>query len=44
LGVDTAAVAATATAAGRKGPDIGLAINAARVAAIEHALRSAPPL
>ena len=44
LNVDTAAIAATATAAGRKGPDIGSAINAARVAAIDYALQSGPPL
>jgi tRNA nucleotidyltransferase (CCA-adding enzyme) len=38
LAVDTTAVAAKAAAAGRRGPDIGLAIQSARVAALAQAL------
>jgi tRNA nucleotidyltransferase (CCA-adding enzyme) len=38
LAVDTASVAAAASDAGRRGPDIGAAVQAARTAAIEQAL------
>jgi tRNA nucleotidyltransferase (CCA-adding enzyme) len=41
LGVDTAAIAAGAQATGRRGPDIGAAIQAARVAAMTQALARA---
>ncbi len=37
-GVDTAAVAAAAAARGRQGPEIGAAVHAARVSAVETAL------
>jgi tRNA nucleotidyltransferase (CCA-adding enzyme) len=40
LQVDTAAVAAAAAQAGRKGPDIGAAIQAARVQRLQAALGS----
>ncbi len=41
LAVDTAAVAAQAAAAGRRGPDIGAAVQAARAEAIARALAAA---
>ncbi len=42
LQVDTAAVAAEAAQAGRKGVDIGAAIQAARIAALQARLQDAP--
>ena len=44
LAVDTAAVAEAAAAQGRRGPDIGRAVAAARSAAIERALHETPAL
>jgi tRNA nucleotidyltransferase (CCA-adding enzyme) len=41
LGVDTAAIAAQAAASGRRGPDIGTAVQAARIQALERALERA---
>ncbi len=43
LGVDTAAVAEQAQARGRQGPEIGAAIQAARVLALERALEPVLP-
>lgn len=43
LDVDTAAIAAHAAEAGSRGPEIGAAIRAARVAAVEARLQSATP-
>jgi tRNA nucleotidyltransferase (CCA-adding enzyme) len=43
LGVDTAAIASRAAEAGRQGPEIGAAIRAARVAAVQAHLQSATP-
>ncbi len=40
--IDTAAVAALAIQRGKRGPDIGVAVHKARVAAVQHALQDQP--